>query len=661
MDKTQTMQIKRQYPQYLRPAKIKGTYVCPLCGNGTGSDGDGLRIDPHGDGTQFKCFKCGFYGDIIDLYQQEHHCNFIDATIRLCELIDLTREKDCHKNSSPNSTSAERLFTSNDNSCKNDYNEYFKKCSEQLADTRAKEYLTFRGISLDTARAYGLGFDPSWKSPTAIRNRKNPPPTPRLIIPTSSKSYVAIDTRFQLTTQESKRSKIKEGANELFNIKVLEHNDGRPVFVTEGEMDALSLIEVGAQAISLGSANNVNKLLSKLKEQQIPVSLNIFLDNDGSGRKASKALAEGLYKLSIDFHDVAPQFYGNGKSQSVVDPNDLLKMNRELFTKKVLNTEALSSAHPDGVKYYFQRLFLRDIRLFKSWEKCNTGYENLDKELGGVYPGLYVIGAIPSLGKTTFLNQMADQMAAKGNHVLFFSLEQTRLEMISKSLSRITAQMDRKNAQTSLSIRTKGLSPEIVAAAQSYASSVGNHLSIIEKDGNCTAATIDEYVRRYMERNSVKPIVIVDYLQIMQSDTVHRYSAKEAVDINVGALKQISKSNGIPVFLISSLNRSNYLTPIDYESYKESGNIEYCADVMLGLQLSVFNDALFSKEGRLKEKRSMIRAAKAEIPRNIELICLKNKFGKSTFSVTYQYYPQYDLFIPSKKEGANSSNSKNRL
>ena len=56
-------EIKSRYAEYLTPAKKrvngKPTYICPLpyCGNGTGSTGDGMAVDPHGDGTQLKCFK----------------------------------------------------------------------------------------------------------------------------------------------------------------------------------------------------------------------------------------------------------------------------------------------------------------------------------------------------------------------------------------------------------------------------------------------------------------------------------------------------------------------------------------------------------------------------------------------------------------------------
>ena len=45
-------EIKSRYAEYLEPAKKSG-YIC-YCGNGTGADGDGITIDPTGDGTQLK-------------------------------------------------------------------------------------------------------------------------------------------------------------------------------------------------------------------------------------------------------------------------------------------------------------------------------------------------------------------------------------------------------------------------------------------------------------------------------------------------------------------------------------------------------------------------------------------------------------------------------
>ena len=109
-------------------------------------------------------------------------------------------------------------------------------------------------------------------------------------------------------------------------------------------------------------------------------------------------------------------------------------------------------------------------------------------------------------------------------------------------------------------------------------------------------------------------------------------------------------SGSLTVFVISSINRSNYLTPIDFESLKESGGIEYTADVIWGLQLQCLNDPLFSEVNKIKEKRKRIRQEKSENPRKIELQCLKNRYGTANFSCCFDYYPRNDLFLQSSHE-----------
>jgi replicative DNA helicase len=139
----------------------------------------------------------------------------------------------------------------------------------------------------------------------------------------------------------------------------------------------------------------------------------------------------------------------------------------------------------------------------------------------------------------------------------------------------------------------------------------------------------------------------VDYLQILQPEKDERgrtQTTKETVDNTVTELKRISRENGLTVFVISSLNRSNYLSPVDFESFKESGGIEYTADVVWGLQLQCMNDELFETDKKTIDKRKTVKAAKAADPRKIELVCLKNRYGISSYSAYFDYFPAFDLY-----------------
>lgn len=59
---------------------------------------------------------------------------------------------------------------------------------------------------------------------------------------------------------------------------------------------------------------------------------------------------------------------------------------------------------------YYDKQFASDVQDFRKSGKLQSGYANLDT-ITNLYPGLYVIGAISSLGKTTFIHQMGEQIA----------------------------------------------------------------------------------------------------------------------------------------------------------------------------------------------------------------------------------------------------------
>lgn len=89
-----------------------------------------------------------------------------------------------------------------------------------------------------------------------------------------------------------------------------------------------------------------------------------------------------------------------------------------------------------SLDYFQPNGFARDIAAYQAYANCKTGYVSLDNTQPR-YPGLYLLGAISSLGKTTNAHQMGDQIAASGESVLYFSLEQNRFELYSLSLIHI--------------------------------------------------------------------------------------------------------------------------------------------------------------------------------------------------------------------------------
>lgn len=302
------------------------------------------------------------------------------------------------------------------------------------------------------------------------------------------------------------------------------------------------------------------------------------------------------------------------------------------------------NAEPDSVAKYIDSQLINDIQKFIGFKDRKTGFKNLDEKCGGLYPGLYVLGAISSLGKTTFVHNIADNLAKAGDYVLYFSLEQSQLEMTLKSFARTSAQNDPSFASAASAIEMKRGEKRsvLLKAAQEYTAAVGNRMNVIGCNFGVTAEDIVNYINAYMNTHEgIKPVVIIDYLQIIKQDD--RMQEREKVDRSVQMLKKVQSDNDLVMIVISSVNRGNYLLPIDFESFKETGGIEYTADVVWGLQLQVLSDKIFDDEkGKTKQKRDKIREAKAKMPRDIELVCLKNRYGISSYYAGFKYYPQFD-------------------
>lgn len=334
----------------------------------------------------------------------------------------------------------------------------------------------------------------------------------------------------------------------------------------------------------------------------------------------------------------------NAVSSPCITSNQPLTSQPKVVQSQQMDIGTSSCLQVANMNSYLQNKIWTDMEAFAEGGRLQSGYANLDL-ITNLYPGLYVIGAISSLGKTTFVHQMCDQMAQNGQHVLFFSLEQSILELASKSISRMMAIKNPDSAWTSLQIRKYGKNQKVFDAAQEYAK-FSKNMTIVACSFRATIDDIENYVTSYIKKYNVKPVVVVDYLQVIQISSRRAMNSKDAVDMHVRRLKQLQSDHNIVLILISSLNRQNYMTQIDFESFKESGGIEYTADVVWGLQLSVLHEEVFDSQSKLNEKRKKIRDAKAQNPRKVELVCVKNRFGISSYSCKFDYYPQFDWFCP---------------
>ncbi|MDE6087823.1 MAG: toprim domain-containing protein [Oscillospiraceae bacterium] len=671
-------------PDFLETAKRKvnghPTYICPQCGNGKGKDGDGIVLDTSSKSgfRHWKCFCCDLYADVLELWKlytdvsdnaeafrtaYDYYNIFVDDDYRtdfkayskpvgtVQGNFSRTAPTKTNKPSdSKHRANRDSLITgkslqdesstqSDGTAPEVDYTNFFLQANQNINKTNYH-----RGISLDTLNRFRIGYVERWRHPKVAGSV---PTSPRLIIPTSKYSYLARDTRDNLTDTQKKYSKSKVGAVRIFNIEALQTAQ-KPIFIVEGEIDALSIIDVGGEAIALGSVSNARKLLEIMEKQKPVQPLIVSLDNDKTGTEATSKLIDSLQKLGIVYYqiDIAKPYK---------DANEALLADRELFSGMVEEIEQ----SPDGTEKLIQeeeylktsvanhlQEFVNDIAESVNTPYIPTKFKVFDTMLdGGLYEGLYIAGAISSLGKTTFVTQMCDQIAESGQEILIFSLEMARTELIAKSISRLTFLDVLKNngriqdAKTARGITTGSryakyskIEKDLIQRSISNYGRYAENIFIHEGMGDIGIEQVRETVERHISITGRKPVVLIDYLQIL-APTNDRATDKQNTDKAVLELKRISRDFKIPVIAISSFNRDNYNSSVSMLSFKESGAIEYSSDILIGLQLKGAGKKEFD-----------VTTAKAKNPREIELVILKNRNGATGKRIQYKYYPMFNYF-----------------
>ena len=605
-------------------------YVCPYCSSGLGPHGTGgMTLYDNG----YFCFSCRKSGDIFDLVG---HFEGIEGYRN-----QLQRVKELYGPVDPEKFPDEdgEIEAVEEKEASADFSDYIREMHEYIHQT---DYWKKRGLSEAIINRFGIGFDESWVHPNK-QGDGTITPSPRLIIPTSPNNYLARDTRPNIKDG----AKLRVGRTEIFNEQAL-YSSKKPIVVTEGELDAMSVMEVGGEAVAIGSTSVAKQFIEKIIKRKPVQPLILAFDDDAAGRKCTEVIKKGLLEAEVLF-TVFPDFSGYH------DMNELLCANRKELERIVksfdvneqVETEVMEATEVTTEAEAKRDSYLKNSNASFLEELLNekeppfympTGFPKFDLALnGGVYEGLYVIGGITAIGKTTLTMQIADKIAESGTHVLIFSLEMSRKELIAKSISRhsllASLNMEKtpvygktmREVTTFPSSDTHGEKERAIfeIAANSYRSYASN-IFVFEGVGNITVKEIRKKVANHIELTGCRPLVIVDYCQILSPLDI-RMTDKVNVDVSIMELKRISRDFKLPVCALSSFSRHAYRSSAALESFKESGSIEYSSDVLLAL------DSAEDKTGGSNPDCKKIAVS-----------ILKNRNGVAGVKVPFLYYPKYN-------------------
>lgn len=522
-----------------------------------------------------------------------------------------------------------------------DHTADFMAWAKNIEQAPALEYLSYRGISPDTAQRFKLGFCQDWKHPKA----QNAPPSPRLIIPTSRTSYLARDIRKEVPKEADQFKKQKVGKVHTFNAAALYAKDGRACFVTEGEIDALSIEEVGAHACAIGSTSRTGAFAEELKAKPTGNMILIALDNDEPGQAAAEELKKKLegYKIPCAVVNVSGQHK---------DENEALTADRAGFAASVQNAERMNRPATRAIAS-----FLKAVRS-EGFKPMPTGLAPFDKMIGGgfVRQTLVMMGAAPGMGKSFFMQQILEQMAKFGHPVLYFNLEMSENQMLARSIARIAHQQTGAEI-TALNVLqgykwNKQQQELIERTAADYADTIAPFIRYNPSGATAQLDAIIETVEREAEaaKNTGKdaPIICIDYLHLLRGRDREDGTAtiKRAVDyFKTYAIKY----NTVSILILAFNRDSNKGGKVTQESGRDSSAIEYSADVLLGLNFRAVE--MNTDPDKAEEKREEARKEgerKGHILYRLKV--LKNRLQGAIGETDLKFYGKYGLFLPARDE-----------
>jgi replicative DNA helicase len=207
-----------------------------------------------------------------------------------------------------------------------------------------------------------------------------------------------------------------------------------------------------------------------------------------------------------------------------------------------------------------------------------TGYTDLDEKTAGLQPGdLIIVAGRPAMGKTSFALNIGEHVALEaGLPVAVFSMEMGATQLALRLIGSV-GRLDQHK------LRTGRLIAEDWDKLTMALGRLNEAPILIDESPSLNAIEVRSRARRLMKQYGKLGLVIVDYLQLMQSTTQGENRATELSEIS-RSMKALAKELHVPVLALSQLNRSLEQRPDKrpvMSDLRESGALEQDADVIL--------------------------------------------------------------------------------
>lgn len=235
----------------------------------------------------------------------------------------------------------------------------------------------------------------------------------------------------------------------------------------------------------------------------------------------------------------------------------------------------------------------------------STGFKKLDKVLSGLCKSkLYILGARARVGKSALAQQIAENVAQNKN-VLFVSLEMKSEQYTKRSIFRRTG--INNDVLTNGAISTEEAMNRVAKSSED----LSKLKLFIDDNPDCTLTSIEKNINQIIDKQGSCDLVIVDYLQLMKSNSSKVHDRFEIVSNNSRGFKRLANKYNIPILVLAQLNRQ-LEQRLDkrpmLSDLRDSGDIEQDADVVMFL----YRDELYNPSPMSKGTAELIIAKNRE-------------------------------------------------
>jgi len=281
-----------------------------------------------------------------------------------------------------------------------------------------------------------------------------------------------------------------------------------------------------------------------------------------------KAILRQLLETSLDISRMA--YESNCEAKDLLDEAE-----RRIFEIARLSVNTDISDISTILQETFSRIELLRERKGRL-TGLETGFHDLDDYTSGLQGGeLIILAARPSMGKTSLALNLTERVASRGNGVVLFSLEMSKLQIIQNMLC-ARAQID------GLALRKGRITDAQMRRLQDEAAGLYESDLFVDDSAGLSVTALRAKCRRLKSRYDIK-MVVVDYLQLLSAGGRVESRQQEISTIS-RSLKSLARELNVPVIALSQLNRE-VESRDDHRprmsDLRESGAIEQDADVIM--------------------------------------------------------------------------------